>query len=68
MDVHAHRPAAPATRFRAWAWGSLALLPISFGFAFVAGEGIATLLVGVIVVEIFILMNIASGLLVLTID
>ncbi|WP_164234372.1 hypothetical protein [Microbacterium hydrocarbonoxydans] len=118
MDVHADGPAAPSTRFRAWVWGSLALLPISFVFAFVAGEGIATLLgpsddarpplwimgialttaalvfalpllltawlsgraaargeraarapllVGVIVVASFILVNVASGLLVLTI-
>ena len=32
------------THNRAWAWGSLALLPVSFGLAFVAGEGIADLL------------------------
>lgn len=114
MDANTNPRAA---HDRAWAWGSLALLPISFGLAFVAGEGAASLLgasgeaaqplwvmgvvltvaalifalplvltawfsaraaahgepgarvpliVGIAVVGAFILVNIASGLLVLT--
>lgn len=46
MSINANQPASQTTRNRAWAWGSLALLPVSFGLAFVAGEGIASLLSG----------------------
>ena len=44
MSNTPNQPASRTTRNRAWAWGSLALLPVSFGLAFVAGEGIASLL------------------------
>ena len=33
-----------STHYRTWAWGSLALLLVSFGLDFVAGEGVASLL------------------------